>query len=77
MFKDKIAFKHDNDKYYSLNDYTINKLMKGIIDENAVVQYRGQEAGENVQTNASDAEYVSHLDSVKQVETCNSKYNTK
>ena len=62
---EKLAFKFDNDKYYFLNDYRINKLMKGLIDENAVVQYKGQEAGENVQTSASDAEYVSNIAFVK------------
>ena len=35
--------------------------MKGLIDENAVVQYNGQEAGENVQTSASDAEYEANI----------------
>ena len=61
----KFAFKLDNGKYYFLNDYAINKLMKGRIDENAVVQYKGQEAGENLQTSASDAEYVSNIVPVK------------
>ena len=61
----KLAFKLDDDKYYFLNDYTINKLMKGLEDENAVVEYKGQEAGEKVQTNASDAEYVANIHSVK------------
>ena len=28
----KLAFKLDNDKYHFLKDYTINKLMKGIIN---------------------------------------------
>ena len=65
MFKEKIAVKLDNNKYYFLNDYRINKLMKGLIDENAVVEYKGQEAGEKVQTNASDAEYVANIQSVK------------
>ena len=66
MFREKeLAFKLDNDKYYFLNDHTINKLMKGLTDENAVVQYKGQEAGENVQTHASDAEYVTNIVSVK------------
>ena len=39
--------------------------MKGLIDENAVVQYKGQEAWENAQTHASDAEYVANIVSVK------------
>jgi hypothetical protein len=61
----KLAFKLDNDKYYVLNDYTINTLMTGLIDENAVVEYKVQEAGEKVHTNASDAEYVANIQSVK------------
>ena len=43
----------------------MNNLMKGLIDENAVVEYKGQEAGEKVQTSASDAEYVANIKSVK------------
>ena len=39
--------------------------MKGLIDENAVVQYKGQEIGENLQASANDAEYVSNIVSVK------------
>ena len=61
----KLVFKLDSDRYYFLNQHTINKLMKGLIDENAVVQYKGQEDGEHVQTNASDAEYVSNIKSMK------------
>ena len=73
----KLAFKLDNDKYYFLNDYTINKLMKGLIDENAVVQYKGQESWENVQTSASDAEYVSNIASVNMLKlvVVNTKQN--
>ena len=72
-----LAFKLDNDEYYFLNDYTINKLMKGLIDENAVVEYKGQEAGEKVQTSASDAEYVANIQSVKMLKlvTVNAKQN--
>jgi hypothetical protein len=55
----------DNVEYYFLNDYTINNLMQGLIDENAVVEYKGQEAGENVPTSASDAEDVANIVSVK------------
>ena len=64
----KLAFKFDNNEYYFLSDYTITKLMKGFIDENAVVQYNGQEACENVQTGSSDAEYVANIVSVKMLE---------
>jgi hypothetical protein len=64
----RLAVKLDNDKYYFLNDYTVNKLIQGLIDENAVVQYDGQEAGEMAQTSASDAEYVANIVSVKMLE---------
>ena len=51
--------------------------MKGLIDENAAVQYNGQEAGENVQTSGSDAEYVANIVSVKMLTlvTVNTKQN--
>ena len=39
--------------------------MKGRTDENVVVEYKGQEAGEKVRTSASDAEYVANIQSVK------------
>ena len=35
----KLAFKLAGDKYYFLNDHTINKVMKGLLDENAIVNY--------------------------------------
>ena len=73
----KLALNIDNGKYYFLNDYTINKLMEGLIDENAVVQYKGQEAGENVQASASDAEYISNIVSVKILKLFGRKYKTK
>ena len=61
----KLAFKLDNDKYYCRNDSTINTLLKGFIDENAVIQYNDKEAGENVQRSASDAEHGSNIVSVE------------
>ena len=61
----KLAFKIDNNKYHFLNDYTINKLMEGLIDENAAVEYKGLEAGDNAQPKPSDAEYVSYIRSAK------------
>ena len=39
--------------------------MNGLINEYAVVEYKGQEAWEKIQTNASDAEYVANIQSVK------------
>ena len=36
----KLALKPENNKYYFLNDHTINKSMKGLIDENTVVQLK-------------------------------------
>ena len=49
--------------------------MKGLIDENAVVQYNGPQAGENVPTSANDAEYVANIQSVKMLKQV--KVNTK
>ena len=74
----KLAFKLDNDKYYFLNDYTINKLMKGLIYENAVVEYKGLEAGDNSQPRPSDAEWVSYVQSSKMLKLVmvNTKQNT-
>ena len=52
----KLAFVLEDNKYYFLNDHTINKLMKGLVDENAIVQYKDH---------VSDAEWVEYFDSVK------------
>jgi len=52
----KLALVFDDNKYYFLTDRTINNLMSGEIDENAVVSY-----GDGVHTGVyeSDAEWVS------------------
>ena len=62
----KLAFKLENNKYYFLNDHTLDKLTKGLIDENAEVQHKV--GGDFVQTSVSDAEYVSHFTDVKSLE---------
>ena len=61
----KLAFVLEDNKYYFLNDHTINKLMKGLVDENAIVQYKDQVKGPIQQTKDSDAEWVEYFDSVK------------
>ena len=62
----KLAFVFEDNKYYFLNDHTINKLMKGLVDENAIVQYKTHDGGDAVQNNPhSDAEWVEYFDSVK------------
>ena len=52
----KLAFVLEDNKYYFLNDHTINKLMKGLVDENAIVQYKDQVKGPIQQTKDSDAD---------------------
>ena len=61
----KLAFVLEDNKYYFLNDHTINKLMKGLVDENAIVQYKDQVKGPIQQTKDSDDEWVEYVDSVK------------
>ena len=61
----KLAFVLEDNKCYFLNDHTINKLMKGLVDENAIVQYKDQVKGPIQQTKDSDAEWVEYFDSVK------------
>ena len=41
----KLAFVFEDNKYYFLNDHTMNKLMKGLVDENAIVQNKEQVKG--------------------------------
>ena len=64
----KLAFKLENNKYYFLNDHTLDKLMKGLIDENAVVQHKVDGGDDLVQTSVSDAEYASYFTDVKSLE---------
>ena len=65
----KLALKLENNKYYFLNDHTINKLSKGIIDVSAVVQYKDQVVSElHTSSNPSDVEWVEYLISVKVLE---------
>ena len=61
---DKLACVLEGNKYYCLNDHTINKLMKGLVDENAIVQYKDKVKGPIQQTKASDAEWVEYFDAV-------------
>ena len=57
----------EDNKYYFLNDHTINKLMKGLVDENAIVQYKDQVKGGDAVQNSphSDAEWVNYFITVK------------
>ena len=77
----KLAFRLENNKYYFLNDRTINKLAKGLMDEHAVVQYKDQVVSElHTSSNPSDVEWVEYLISVKvleliEVETQKDKLN--
>ena len=64
----KLAFKLENNKYYFLNDHTLDKMMKGLIDENAVVQNKVADVGGLVQTSVSDGEFVSYFTDVKSLE---------
>ena len=76
----KLAFVLEDNKHYFLKDHTINKLMKGLVDENAIVQYKDQVKGPIQQTKDSDAEWVEYVDSVQNFETDYSKskpYKTK
>ena len=59
----KLAFVLEDNKYYFLNDHTINKLMKGLVDENAIVQYKDQVKGGDAVQNSphSDAEWVNYF----------------
>ena len=50
----KLALVFDENKYYFLTDRTINNLMSGEIDENALVKYGGA-----IEVQGSDAEWVS------------------
>ena len=65
----KLAFKLENNEYDFLNDHTLGKLMKGLIDENVVVQNKvADTGGDYVQTSVSDAEYVEHFTEVEYLE---------
>ena len=52
------------DRYYALNDRTINLLIKGDIDMNAVEDAEGHKISE------SDAEVVAIIDQETEVEIC-------
>ena len=54
----KLALKLSDNKYYFLNDHTINKLMKGLLDGNAIVNYSEVSSGGIVTVDGSDAEFV-------------------
>ena len=47
--------------------------MKGLVDENAIVQYKDQVKGPIQQTKYSDAEWVEYFDSVKTLKLVISK----
>ena len=60
----KLALKLSDNKYYFLNDHTINKLMKGLLDENAIVNYREVVTGGVVVGEGSDAEFVEYVSTI-------------
>ena len=64
----KLALKLGNNKYYFLNDHTINKLMEGLIDENAVVHFKDQVVGGDVEGGVGDAEFVEYFTTIKTLE---------
>ena len=61
----KLALRLENDTYYFLNDHTMNKLMTGLIDENAIMRYKDVVSGGYVEGGVSDAEFVELFSKVK------------
>ena len=64
----KLALKLSNNKYYFLNDHTINNLMKGLLDENAIVNSREVLVGGAAQGEGSDAEFVEYFTTIDTLE---------
>ena len=64
----KLALTLPNNKYYFLNDHTINNLMKGLLDENAIVNSRDVLTGGAAQGEGSDAEFVKYFTTIKTLE---------
>jgi len=60
----KLALKLSDNKYYFLNDHTINKLMKGLLDENAIVHSSQVVTGGVVTGEGSDAEFVEYFSTI-------------
>ena len=64
----KLALRLENDKYYFLNDHTMNKLMTGLVDENAVFKYQDVVSGGHAEGTNSDAHFVEYFTKIKTLE---------